>query len=328
MRAQLAAVGDVGVATARTWARPHPTVSVVVPAMNEAANLPHFFAAMPPEITEVILVDGHSQDATVAVARAAYPKVRIVHQRGQGKGGALLEGIAVATGDIVVLLDADGSTDPREIPSFVRALVESGADYAKGSRCVPDGGSADLTLTRRAGNRFLCAVANLLHRTRYTDLCYGFNACWRQVIPALRLPEVTGCEESRTRRRPRRGQGFEIEAILSLRAARAGLRVVEVPSFEHARLSGASNLRALRDGLRVLDAIRRERSYPARTRPALVESDAPEVPEVIDLRDGARSVPSSVPRRVLDLAALEVANSSDARPGAHPAPCSARLDPS
>lgn len=292
--------------------------------MNEAANLAHFFAAMPSGITEVILVDGHSRDATVAVARAAHPQVRVVHQRGRGKGGALLEGIAAATGDIVVLIDADGSTDPAEIPAFVRALVESGADFAKGSRCIPEGGSADLTLTRRAGNRFLCTVANLLHRTRYTDLCYGFNACWRQAIPALGLPEVTGCEAGRTQRRPPRGQGFEIEAILSLRAARAGLRVVEVPSFEHARLSGASNLRALRDGLRVLDAIRRERSRPVPARPLLADTDAP---GVIDLREGARSIPSGAPCRVLDLVALEAAGANATPPGRYPVLKSPAHDP-
>src|SRR6202011_3132653 len=108
-------------------------VSVVIPALNDAANLPHVLTRIPAFIDEVVLVDGHSIYDTVAVARQIRPDIRIVIQDGRGKGNALACGFAAAMGDIIVMLDADGSTDPAEIPAFVGALL-AGHDYAKGSR--------------------------------------------------------------------------------------------------------------------------------------------------------------------------------------------------
>jgi glycosyltransferase involved in cell wall biosynthesis len=218
------------------------TVSAVIPALNEAANLPHVFERMPSCVTEVIVVDGRSEDETIAVVRALRPDARILVQASPGKGVALACGVAAARGAIIVTLDADGSADAAEIPRFVAALI-GGADFAKGSRCLPGGGSADLTRLRGAGNRFLCSSANLLYRTRYTDLCYGYNAFWRDCLDRLALD----------------GPGFEIEAQMAVRAAKAGLRVAEVPSWEHSRLHGLSNLRAVPDGTRVLRTIVRER---------------------------------------------------------------------
>ncbi|GAA0389805.1 hypothetical protein GCM10009530_46200 [Microbispora corallina] len=218
-----------------------PTVSVVIPAMNEAENLPHVFATLPQWVHEVVLVDGHSSDDTVAVARRLRPNLRVVHQRGRGKGDALAEGFAACTGEIIVMIDADGSTDGREIIQFVSALV-SGADFAKGSRYIAGGGSDDLTFNRRFGNTVLRTIVNWLYGTRYTDLCYGYNAFWARHLPLLDLD----CE------------GFEVETLMNIRAARAGLRVHEVPSHERCRIHGESNLRAVRDGLRVLRTIVRE----------------------------------------------------------------------
>ncbi|WP_433353844.1 glycosyltransferase family 2 protein [Microtetraspora malaysiensis] len=228
-----------------------PTVSVVVPAMNEAENLPHVFATLPSWIHEVVLVDGHSVDDTVAVARRLRPGLRVVHQHGRGKGDALAEGFAACTGEIIVMIDADGSTDGREIVHFVSALV-SGADFAKGSRYIPGGGSDDLTFTRRLGNTLLRTLVNRVYGTRYTDLCYGYNAFWARHLPVLDLD----CA------------GFEVETLMNIRAARAGLRVHEVPSHERCRLHGESNLNAVRDGLRVLRTILRERRRPAVRPPA------------------------------------------------------------
>ncbi|MGW4420996.1 glycosyltransferase family 2 protein [Streptosporangium sp. NPDC004631] len=218
------------------------SVSVVVPAMNEAANLPHVFATLPGWIDEVVLVDGNSTDDTVAVARALRPGLRVVTQSRRGKGNALIEGFAAATGDVIVMIDADGSTDGREIASFVTALVE-GADFAKGSRYAAGGGSDDISPLRSLGNRLLTLATNRLYGTRYTDLCYGYNAFWARHLDALALD----CD------------GFEIETLMNIRAARAGLVIREVPSHERSRIHGVSNLHAVRDGLRVLRTILRER---------------------------------------------------------------------
>ena len=220
-----------------------PTVSVVIPALNEAANLPHVLSRVPVWVDEVILVDGCSVDDTVAVARAVLADVRVLVQDGRGKGNALACGFAAARGDIIVMLDADGSTDPVEIGRFVDALL-AGHDFAKGSRFAPGGASADITRVRRIGNRGLCMLVNVLFGTRYSDLCYGYNAFWRHCLAHMRV----SCE------------GFEVETLINVRVARAGLSVVEVASVEHERLHGESKLRAVRDGLRVLRTILRERT--------------------------------------------------------------------
>jgi glycosyltransferase involved in cell wall biosynthesis len=216
-----------------------------MPARNEASNLPFVLAHLPTDLFEVILVDGHSSDNTVAVARSCRPDIRVVHQGGIGKGNALACGFAAARGDVIVTLDADGSTKPEEIPRFVEAL-RHGADFAKGSRFAPGGGSADITALRKGGNRALVWLVNALFRTRYTDLCYGFNAFWTRCLPRLKV----------------NSDGFEVETLLNIRAARSGMKVAEVPSFERGRLHGLSNLRAWSDGLRVLRTVLSEYLSP------------------------------------------------------------------
>jgi glycosyltransferase involved in cell wall biosynthesis len=223
-------------------------VSVVIPALNEARNLEHVFAALPAGLHEVIVVDGHSVDGTPEIARQLLPGVRVITQTRKGKGNALACGFAAATGDIIVMIDADGSTDPAEIPRFVSALA-AGADFAKGSRFAPGAGSSDITALRKLGNRALGMVVNTMFGTRFSDLCYGYNAFWARHLP------VFGLIADSPGRRPVWGDGFEIETLLNLRAAAAGLAIAEVPSFEHDRLHGTSNLKTFRDGRRVLHTI-------------------------------------------------------------------------
>jgi glycosyltransferase involved in cell wall biosynthesis len=232
-----------------------PSVTVVIPAKNEARNLEHVFGTIPDWIHEIVLVDGHSVDDTVAVARQLYPEVVIVHQEGRGKGDALQAGFAAAKGEIIVMMDADGSTDGGEIPRFVAALV-TGADFAKGSRFASGGGSDDITPSRHLGNKILSGLVNMLFGTRYTDLCYGYNAFWAKHLDKLDLD----CD------------GFEIETVMNVRAAKAGLAIQEIPSYEHLRLHGMSNLKVVRDGVRIAKFIARERFLARPVRSA--KSDA------------------------------------------------------
>ncbi|MFF1711677.1 glycosyltransferase family 2 protein [Streptomyces sp. NPDC058268] len=220
-----------------------PPVSVVIPAMNEAENLPYVFKTLPEWIHEVVLVDGNSTDDTVAVARELWPDVKVVRQLGKGKGDALITGFEACTGDIIVMVDADGSADGHEIVSYVSALV-SGADFAKGSRFANGGATDDMTPIRKLGNHVLCSVVNAKFGARYTDLCYGYNAFWKHCLDKIEL-DCTG---------------FEVETLMNIRVVKAGLKVQEIPSHEYLRIHGVSNLRAVRDGLRVLKVILTERS--------------------------------------------------------------------
>jgi hypothetical protein len=213
-------------------------VSVVVPAMNEEQNIGHVLKRLPEGLHEVILIDGNSEDNTIEAARQAYPDIRVLVQSGRGKGDAFRTGFAAVTGNLVVMLDADGSADPAEIPRFIEAL-EAGADFAKGSRYLEGGGSADITVLRKLGNSVLSGTANILHGTHFTDLCYGYNAFWARCLPFISLDVP----------------GFEVETLINLRIAGAGMKITEVPSYEEDRISGQSNLRTFRDGFRVLGTI-------------------------------------------------------------------------
>jgi glycosyltransferase involved in cell wall biosynthesis len=216
-------------------------VSIVIPAHNEALNLPHLLPYLPNWIHEVILVNDNSTDDTEEVARKLMPTVRIVRSNRRGKGAALQVGFAAVTGDIIIMMDADGSSDPKELPRFVEALL-AGAYLAKGSRFIGDGGSSDFTRLRRLGSRVLIWITNLLFGVRFTDMFCGFNAFWKDCLDFFDVD----CD------------GFEIEALLHLRIYKANLEIVEVPSFEHARKHGASKFRTFRDGWRVLKMILKE----------------------------------------------------------------------
>ena len=232
-----------------------PRVSVVMPTLNEAHNLKHVLPQIPNDVFEVILVDGGSVDDTISVGRQLRSDLRVVHQTRRGKGNAIACGFAAARGDVIVMLDADGSADPGEIPAFVDALLQ-GAHLAKGTRCALGGGSEDITRIRQWGNYWLNRLVNAHYGTRYTDLCYGYTAMWRAIVPWLLDEEVVrelGMSEDSLTMRPvmpsRWGDGFEIETLINVRVSMLGLTVREVGSMELRRIHGHSNLNAFRDGL-------------------------------------------------------------------------------
>jgi hypothetical protein len=215
-------------------------VSVVIPTLNEAKNIPLIFPHIPLAVVdEVILVDGRSTDETVEIARRLMPSVKVVLEPSPGKGAALRAGYRAATGDIIIVVDADGSNDPREIPRYLRSLIE-GADFAKGSRFAHRGGTTDMPRFRQAGNRLFVMMVNFLFSTSFTDLCYGYHGFWRYCLDVIDIENV---------------DGFEIDTALYVRAVRERLRIVEVPSFEGYRFHGEGKLKTIPDGFRVLRTI-------------------------------------------------------------------------
>lgn len=216
-----------------------PGVSVIIPAMNEEKNLAHVLTRIPTWVSEIILVDGNSVDATVEVARRLVPDIVVVGQDRPGKGAALRAGFKAARGEIIVMLDADGSTDPAEIPAFVGALL-AGADFVKGSRFLQGGGTDDMEWYRRLGNWGFVRLVRWRFGGKFTDLCYGYNAFWRDVLQHLSLEA---------------DDGFEIETSMNVQALRARLDVREIPSNEFRRIHGKSHLRTFPDGWRVLSKL-------------------------------------------------------------------------
>lgn len=231
----------------KSFTRPQqPSISVIIPTLNEAKNIPLVLSRVPGWVKEVIIVDGCSTDGTVEVALSCRSDVKIIMERQRGKGAALRAGFTAAQGDIIVMLDADGSTEPEEIGLFVRYLRD-GADFVKGSRFMQGAGTEDISVLRSLGNGFFTVLVRVLFGGKFTDLCYGFCAFWRDLVPMLELD----------------GTGFEIETMLNIKALRLGCRIVELPSFEAQRIHGVSNLRTFPDGFRVLRTIFTERLRPA-----------------------------------------------------------------
>jgi glycosyltransferase involved in cell wall biosynthesis len=229
-----------------TKAKAKPKVTLIIPTLNEAENLTALLPQVTkvPGIDEILLVDGHSKDNTVEIAKKLCPDIRVIFQDGKGKGNALRYGIDQATGEIVITIDADGSMDPGEIPSFVTPLLE-GYDFVKGSRFIHGVGTKDMPFFRIFGNRVFTVLVNVLYGTKFTDLCYGYNAFWKTVFQKNKLTY----------------DGFEIETEMYIRALKGKAKIREVPSFEHARLNGDGGLRTFKDGWRILRTILLERFH-------------------------------------------------------------------
>jgi glycosyltransferase involved in cell wall biosynthesis len=220
------------------------SISVIIPTLNEARNITEvIYKLKQVGCRDILIIDGNSVDGTSERAKRLGAKV--VVQDGKGKGLALRQAFSngYVDGDIIIILDADGSMDPEEIPSFVSA-IKSGAEVVKGSRFLPKGQSEDITVMRRIGNKLLVGILNSLFLTRYTDLCYGYIAFRREALKRI-SSRLTSND-------------FEIETEICIRAKELEMKVVEVPSFEHARRYGESNLNTFKDGFRILRLIVRE----------------------------------------------------------------------
>ena len=224
-------------------------VMVIIPAFNEAHNIAdvmHELVQM--GYRNILVIDGNSRDRTIQVAKDMGANVLL--QSGNGKGAALRQAFDHdgLDGEVIVMMDADGSMTAKEIPLFLEA-IESGADLVKGSRFMLGGYSEDMNFIRRVGNQLFVSLVNLFWSADYTDLCYGFVAFRKDVIEKLS--------------KKLRSTSFEIETEIFIKAQKLGLNVVEVPSFEFRRRNGKSNLHTFRDGFRILKTIIGELSVHA-----------------------------------------------------------------
>ncbi len=194
---------------------------MVICTLNEETNLPHVLPRIPEWVHEVLLVDGHSTDNTIARARELLPRVRVLTQPGKGKGDALKYGVQQATGDIVVTLDADGATEPEDLPRFIEPLL-AGYDFVKGSRfrrAFPE----NKPFHRIVGNWIITLTFDALFLARYTDICSGYNAFRRDRVGSLDIWP---------------NDGFENEPLINARVRKKGLKVMEVGHKDPGRMDG------------------------------------------------------------------------------------------
>jgi glycosyl transferase family 2 len=221
-----------------------PTITIVIPTMNEADNLGEVLRDIQKHFEHrpgVLIVDG-SDDHTPTIGTRLGAKV--VRQHGRGKGRALIQAFDAVEGDIIVMMDGDGSMTGQEIRNLTNTMILSGAEIAKGSRFMLGGGSDDISLIRKIGNSVFVSLVNMIWRAEYTDLCYGFLAIRRDALEKLKPHLVS--------------KHFEIETEILIKAKKFGVKTIEVPSFERKRQYGSSKLSSLRDSMRIFIAIMRE----------------------------------------------------------------------
>ena len=214
----------------------YPKITALICTLNEEGNVPYVLPKIPQWVDEILLVDGHSTDRTVEVARGLKPDIKVLYQPGKGKGDALKYGVQQATGDIIVLLDMDGETPPEEIQRFVEPLV-AGYDFAKGSR-LNRKRPLRMPRYRWFGNKVLAFTCNLLYGTQFTDVCSGYNAFWKNKF--LQLDLSYGANEL----------GCSMEQQMIVRAKKAGMKIKEVPHTSHGRISGTSVINGVRQSIK------------------------------------------------------------------------------
>jgi dolichyl-phosphate beta-glucosyltransferase len=233
-----------------------PTVSLVVPAYNEEWRLAAFVAALETTVerdlagaglglTEVIVVDDGSTDATAARLREAAAPVRVLTREHAGKGAAVAAGVAEATAELVLVSDLDLATPPADAAGLL-AHLRAGADLAVGSRRAPGAEVVGITAVRGLAGRSFGRLSGLLLGVEVADTQCGFKLMHTEVARRLTADMVV--------------RGFAYDVELLLRARRAGLRVDEVPvRWVHAE---ASKVRILRAGPSMLwELLRLARAY-------------------------------------------------------------------
>lgn len=205
--------------------------SIVVPARNEEETIEEVLVKLQGMTDDLIVVDGHSTDRTVAIAKEH--NARVVQDNGRGKGDAVRVGLAAARHPITVFIDADGSHEPNDIPKLVAPIVADEADLVMGSRML--GGSDELfgsisEVIRLSGSLLISLSINYRYGKRLTDYQNGFRAIRTDVGKTIGLTSnIT-----------------TIEQEMALKCLRYGFRVTERPTHEYLRKGGKSKINVMR----------------------------------------------------------------------------------
>jgi dolichol-phosphate mannosyltransferase len=212
-------------------------ITVLIPAKNEAATIQEVVRGARVHADDVLVVDGCSTDGTAG--RAVEAGARVIEDRGRGKGRAIRAALSHLRGEVTVLMDADCSHDPDDIPRLVAPIFDGRADHVSGSRLL--GGSSELhggfdEWARLAGSSFITACINKRYAVRLSDSQNGFRAIKTDVL----------------RRLPLRSRHTTIEQEMIVKTLRLGLPVAEVPTHEYPRRSGKSHISVWRDSPRYL----------------------------------------------------------------------------
>jgi glycosyltransferase involved in cell wall biosynthesis len=231
-----------------------PRIAAIIPVLNEERAIGAVVAAIPGDwVDEVVVVDGGSRDRTVTVASAAGAKV-IASERGYGRACASGAAAAVeADAEILVFLDGDGSDCPEEIPHLVQPILDDKFDFVIGSRTRGVREKGSMGAHQMVAGYVIGAAIGLIYGTRYTDMC-AFRAIRADALTLLCMGEMT--------------YGWNLE--MQMRAARARLRILEVPVHYERRLAGRSKVAGtlggtLKAGGRILATFARiacERWFP------------------------------------------------------------------
>ncbi len=218
-------------------------VSLIIPTKNEQGAIGRILKEIPKNIVnEIIVVDGHSTDNTATEAKAELrpKKDKFILQKKKGFGNALQQAFKKATGNVIIIINGDGSQDPKDIPRLIEK-IRQGYEYVIASRYAKGGGSDDDTIIRFIGNRTLTFLTNLVHRTNVSDSLYFFTAISRSGLKKIHPTSA----------------GFEFCIEILIRAHRAGLKFAEVPVIERASLS-KTKVNAFWVGLSILRMILRK----------------------------------------------------------------------
>lgn len=219
-------------------------VSLIIPTRNEQGAIGRVLKEIPRKlIHEIIVIDGHSTDNTKKEVKAELRKGkdRFILQKKKGFGSALKQAFKEATGDVVIIMNGDGSHNPKDIAKLLKK-IKQGYEYVIASRYIRGARSDDDTLIRFIGNRTLTFLTNLLHGSHVTDSLHFYTA-----ITSKGLKKIHPTSP-----------GFEFCIEILIRAHRVGLKFAEIPVVERARYAGESKVNIFSAGAKILLMILRK----------------------------------------------------------------------